>query len=133
MSKLLLATAIIPVVPAADQSDKRGYFVEASGTTAAVCNAATDNPIGVIVEGAPTTGRSSIAVGAGLPVKVKVGGTPGTIGFGTYLQLKNDGTVIADAATGARVIVARSIDTGATPVATELIDAVLITPIVYSS
>lgn len=130
MSKLLLDQGVVALVPTADQSLLRGYFVENSSGSAAVCNAATDLPIGVIVDGQPTTGRSSIAVSPGLVVPVKVTGTsPGTINLGTYLTLKNDGTVQADAGTGSRVQVARALESGA---AGEIISAVLLNPIALS-
>ena len=64
-------------------------------------------------------------------VKVKVTGTsPGTINRGTYLTVKTDGTVQADAGSGARCRVARALEAGA---ADELIDAYLIEPINYAS
>jgi hypothetical protein len=130
MSKLALDSGIIALTPTADQSSSRGLFVEASSGSAAICNAAADLPIGVIVDGAPTTGKSSIAVAPGLIVKVKVTGTsPGTIALGTYLTLKNDGTVQADAGSGSRVQVARALEAGA---ANELIEAVLLPPLTLS-
>ena len=131
MSKLALDVGIMAITPTADQTNYRGYFVEASSGSAAICNAATDLPIGVIVDGQPTTGQSSIAVASGLAVKVKVTGTsPGTIALGTYLTLKSDGTVQADAGSGARVQVARALESGA---AGELITAVLINPVSIAS
>lgn len=130
MSKLAADSAIIALTPTADQTSSRGYFVEASSGSAAIVNAATDLPIGVIVDGQPTTGKSTIAVGIGLLVKVKVTGTsPGTINLGTYLTVKNDGTVQADAGSGNRVQVARAMESGA---ANELIDAVLLQPVSLS-
>lgn len=130
MSKLAQDHGVIALTPTADQTNSRGYFVEASSGSAAIVNAATDIPIGVIVDGQTTSGKSSIAVAPGLIVKVKVGSTPGTINLGTYLTVKNDGTVIADAGSGARVQVARALESG---VATELIDAVLINPVSFAS
>lgn len=131
MSKLALDHGVIALTPTADQSSSRGYFVEASSGSAAIVNAATDDAIGVIVDGQPTTGRSSIALcGSGLVAKVKVTGTsPGTIALGTYLTVKSDGTVQADAGSGGRVRVARALEAGA---ANELIDAILINTAVLS-
>ena len=131
MSKLALEVGIIALTPTADQTHYRGYFVEASSGSAAICNAATDLPIGVIVDGQPTTGQSSIAVAPGLIVKVKVTGTgPGTIANGTLLTLKADGTVQADAGSGARVQVARALEAGA---ANELITACLLQPVALAA
>ena len=123
--------AIIPLEPAADQTGLEGYFVENSSGKAAVCNNAADIPLGVILEGQPTSGRSSIALPAcHRIVKVKVTGTsPGTIALGTYLTLKADGTVQADAGSGARVRVARALEAGA---ANELISAYLLEPTALS-
>lgn len=123
--------AVIARTPAADQTGKEGYFVENSSGNVSVCNSAADIPLGVITDGAATTGKSSVALpNFGGTVKVKVTDTsPGTINQGTYLTLKSDGTVQADAGTGARVQVARALESGA---AGELIEAVLINPVTLS-
>jgi len=124
--------ALVALTPTADQTDLEGYFVEVSSGNVAVVNNAADIPLGVIVDGEPTTGKSTIAIAdayAGI-VTVKVTGTsPGTIALGTYLTLKSDGTVQADAGTGARVQVARALQAGA---ANELISAVLVRPLALS-
>lgn len=122
---------IIPLTPTADHTGKEGYFVENSSGSAAICNAATDIPLGVITEGQPTTGKSSIALPCvGRTVKVKVtSDTPGTIALGTYLTVKADGTVQADAGSGSRVRVARALEAGA---AGELIEAYLLEPTALS-
>ncbi len=124
--------ALVALTPAADQSELEGYFVEASGANVAVCNNAADIPLGVIVDGEPTTGKSTIALSGAYPgiVTVKVTGTsPGTIARGTMLTLKADGTVQADAGSGARVQVARALESGA---AGELIQAILLQPVTLS-
>jgi hypothetical protein len=121
--------ATLALTPTADQSDLEGYFVEVSGANVAVCNAATDIPLGVIIDGEPTTGKSTIAVSGafGGIVTVKVAATsPGTINRGTYLTLRADGTVQADAGSGARVRVARALESAA---AGELVQAVLVEPV----
>lgn len=128
------ANAIIALTPAADQSANEGYFVEIDGSgNAAVCNSATDIPLGVIVDGEPTTGKSSIAVATGFSgtVLVKCSATPGAIVRGSYLVL--DGTTLGavklDPGTGARTRVARALEAGS---AGGLIEAVLVDP-VYSA
>lgn len=133
MSKLAFAEPVLPFTPADDQTLKKGFFVEKStGSTVAVCNAATDVPIGVIVDGQPTTGKSSIApCGSGAIVKVKCAATAGSIVLGSYLVLDGTtyGAVKLDPGTGSRVQVARALETGANDA---LIDAVLIDPVVLS-
>lgn len=125
--------ALLALSPTADQTNKEGCFVELSNGNVAICNAAADIPFGLIVDGAPTSGKSSVAVCAGGysgTVKVKVAATsPGTINLGTMLTLTADGSVKADAGSGARVQVAQALEAGA---ADELIEAVLIRPTALS-
>jgi hypothetical protein len=131
MSTLLArASSIIPITAAADHTGKEGYFVEIATGKAAVVNAATDIPLGVIVQGDVADGKDSIAVPGGLAgtVKVKLGGDVTAIG--AFLTVTADGDVIADAGSGARVQVARALETGAD---TELIEAVLINPVSIAS
>lgn len=123
--------AVLSIPAAADHTGLEGYFVEIASGEAAVCNAATDLPIGVILAGSATEDSVAIAAGglAGT-VKVKVTATaPGTIVAGTILTLKADGTVQADAGSGARVQVAQALETGA---ASELIEAVIFKPVALS-
>lgn len=120
------SNAILPFTPAADYTGKEGYFVKVSGSTVTLCTATTDSPIGVITEGADTTGKVSVAVhGAGLAgtVRVKVTATsPGTIVLGSPLELAaEDGTVKLGIGAGATVV-ATALESGA---AGELIEAVL--------
>lgn len=125
---LATASLVLPFTSAADLSTKKGYFVKkgASDNVVAAVAAVTDIPVGVIVQGEPVGGHNAVAL-PGVPglVWVKVGGTPGTIVQGTKLQIKNDGSVIADAGTGARVIVAEAFEAGT---ADELIRARLLEP-----
>lgn len=120
--------AILSFAPLADQSASEGYFVEASGNGVAVCNAATDIPLGVILDGEPISGRSSIAIAGGFPgtCHVKLGATPGAVVRGAFGTLNADGTVRADPGTGARVRVCRFLEAGT---ADELVEAVLINPV----
>jgi hypothetical protein len=121
--------AIIPLTPAADQSDKEGFFVELTDGKASVCNSATDIPLGVILDGEVVSGVTSVAVAGGFAgtCKVKLGGN---VAKGAFLQLTATGTVITDAGTGARVIVARALEAGTTD---ELIEAVLLQPVAHAA
>jgi len=120
----------LPFTPSADHSDKRGYFVVNSSGNAALSSAATDVPLGAIVDGSPVSGKDAVAIsGTGAIVKVKCHSTAGTIVAGTYLILHTDGTVKADTGSGNRVQVARALEAGAD---SALIDAVLINPVALS-
>jgi hypothetical protein len=123
---------IVPLVPTADHSAKEGYFVVLSGTSAALVSSATATaPYGVITDGAETTGFDAVALpGFDGLVSVMVGSTPGTIVKGTKLQIKADGSVIADAGTGARILVAIAEEAG---IADELTQARLIEPVVIGN
>jgi len=120
--------ALIPLTPAADHSEKAGYFCEIdSDGKAAVVSAATTLPLGVIVEGQTTDGLDTVACSNfGGTVLVKL---EGAVSAGDRLELTADGDVIEDSGSGARVIVAQALEDGA---ATELIEAVLISPIALS-
>lgn len=120
------SNAIIPVTPAEDHTGKEGYFVNAVAGEAALVTTKTDGPIGVILDGKTTAGQSSIALrGAGLSgtVKVKLNAAPGTVIFGTLLEIAADGTVKADGEdTGTVVAIALESGSGG-----ELIEAMLLT------
>jgi hypothetical protein len=120
------SNTIIPITPAADHSGKEGYAVKIVSGEAALVTNISDAPIGVIVEGADTDGKDSVAlIGAGLTgtVLVKLGTSPGTVNLGTYLEIKSDGTFKADAGTSGTVC-AVALESG---VAGELIEAALLT------
>lgn len=121
--------ALLPLTPTADHTGKEGYAVSAAG---ALMASATAVPYAVIVEGQPTTGKDTVAPFAGGVagvIKVKLHTTPGTVNRGTRLISHTDGTFKADGGSGARVQCAEAQETGA---AGELIEAVLITPLVLS-
>lgn len=121
--------SILPFTPVADHTGLEGLFVEPSGGGVAVINSAADVPLGVITEGANIKGKDSVAIcgGGGPTVKVKLAAAPGTVVLGTYLVL--DGTTLGavkqDPGTGARVRVARALESGA---AGERIEAILLDP-----
>lgn len=129
-AKLVRTNGIVPMSPAADQTGKEGYFVKVSSGKAAIVSAVTDVSVGVIMYGENTDGQSAIGIPGALAgtVRVKLGAAVTAIG--TKLQLKADGSVIPDAGTGDRVLVAKALETGAE---NELIEAALIEPDAYAS
>jgi len=138
MSKLALNSAVIslPVASGEDHASQRGFFVVPSGSSVALASDALTAPLGVIVDGgASATGEpDSVAIcggGAGV-VRVKCAASPGVIAAGANLVLDATtlGAVKADPGTGARVVVARALESGA---AGALIDAILVHPIIYAS
>lgn len=121
---LIKSQGIIALTPTADHTSSEGFFVEYSAGSAAIVNAATDLPIGVIVDGEETTGKSSIAVGGAFHGTVHVKVT-GTVAQGAFGQLTATGTCITDAGSGARVIVCRFLEAGVTG---DLVEAILMVP-----
>jgi hypothetical protein len=120
--------AIISITPAADHTDKEGYFVVISAGKAAVTTSATVVPAGVIIDGSVAAGQDSVALmNFGGTVRVKAAGA---VTAGDLLQIRTDGAVETDDASGARTLVARALEDG---IATELVDAALIGPIVYTA
>lgn len=127
MSKLAYDSGVITITPAADQSANRGFLVSTAG--ALPSNFTTTLPLGVIVDGQPTTGKSSVAVAPGLVVKVKLSASPGSVVFGSVLALDSatPGAVkLSPGAGTARVEIGRALEAGA---ANELIDVVLWQPV----
>ena len=122
------SSAIFPVTPTADHTGLEGYFILPTGALVSSATAAV--PLGVITEGFETTRKDSVATHnfAG-SVKVKLGGTPGSVVAGSYLVLNADATAKLDPGTGSRIRVARAIEAG---VANELIEAILIDPAILS-
>lgn len=120
--------AVIPLTPTADHSGKEGYFILPTG--ALVSSATAAIPLGVITEGAATTGKDSVALPSfGGTVKVKLGATPGAVVAGSYLVLQADGSTKLDPGAGGRVQVARALEAG---VAQELIEAYLVQPAILA-
>lgn len=123
------ADSILPYIPQSDHSNKEGYAVVTSGTGVEVAASLTAIPLGVIVEGAPTTRYDAVAIadgGLSGTVRVKLAATPGTIVIGSYLIIHSDGSFKLDPGTGTnRTRMARALESGA---ANELIEAVLFSP-----
>lgn len=107
-------------------TDKEGYAVNASSGKAVLVTAATDLPIGVIRRGGASGALSDIAL-AGEIVPVKLSGN---VTKGAHLQIAADGTFVTNAGSGARVLAAIALETG---VSGDQVDALIITPIIYSA
>ncbi len=120
------ATAVLPFTPNEDHTGKEGYAVKASSGKAALVTADTDVPLGIILDGETTSGRSAVAVcdAGGGTVRVKLDGTPGTVAVGTYLTISATGTF--KAAVSGKTQCARALEAGA---ANELVEAVLHRPV----
>lgn len=120
---------LVSMTPAADHSEKEGYFVLGTDGKATICTATTDKPIGVIVDGEVADGKDTIAMlGATAgTLQVKLGGSATK---GKHGELMADGTVQDDDGSGARVLVCVFLETG---VVGELVEAAPITPIVIAA
>ena len=116
--------AILPFLIDVDTTDKVGYFIMPSEPERfAICDDEYSTVVGVIVKGATTAEKASIAIAPGGlagTVKVKLSGPIVTVG--QRLQLNFDGSVNPDAGTGGRQIVGMALELG---VAGELIEAVI--------
>lgn len=121
-------SAILPLTPTADHTGLEGYFILPTGALVSSATAAV--PLGVITEGSRINEKDSVALhNFGGTVKVKLGATPGAVIAGSYLVLQADGSTKLDSGAGARIRVARAVEAG---VAQELIEAVLIDPVILS-
>ncbi len=121
---IVKTNGIISLEPTADHTTLEGYFVENSSGKAAIVNAATDIPIGPILDGEDTAGRDTVAI-AGAFAGTCLVKLSGTVAQFALLQLAADGTCVTDAGTGARVIVGRALQAG---VSGSLIEATIIHP-----
>lgn len=128
MSKFARDSAVYALTPATDLSDKKGYLVTISGDTATLSASASTHARGVILDGEATTGKASIGILGGNigPCQFRAGGT---IVKGDLVQQHTDGTVLTDAATGARVIVGVAMEAA---VSGELFEVVPTKPITLS-
>ena len=120
------ANAVIPITPAADHTGLEGRAVKIVAGKAAIVTAATDSPIGVIVDGDDIHGKDSVAIrGGGLSgtVLVKLDANPGVVALGTLLEITATGTFRADAGSGDETVCAIALEAGT---ADELIEAVLL-------
>jgi hypothetical protein len=124
--------AVVPFTPAADYTSKKGYLVDLASDTATISTSATTVAKGVIVEGNETsagyaTEKVSVAILGAVKgtVYMRLGGS---VTKGAFVQQHTDGTVITDAASGARVIVGVALEGG---VAGDNIEVAPISPDVH--
>lgn len=118
--------AVIKLVATASLAGKEGYFYKLdSSNQAVIVSSASDKPHGLI--GAVSNDGLEISAlpmgGNHGPVRVKLGTT--ITDLRVDLTVKSNGTAESDDGAGARVIVARPLETG---VADELVECVLLTP-----
>ncbi len=131
MSNYARATAIIPIIAATSLALKEGYFFKRDGSNKAViCAATTDIPAGLILGTSDDGLEIDGAVSGGNhgTVRVKLGAA--VTDLRKDLTLRADATAESDDGTGARVIVARPLETGA---AGEMIECVLLYPVSFAS
>ena len=124
---LARTNAILSFEADADLTGYVGHFVVLTAGKVTLVSSATVKPFGILLTDGKAGERVTVAIGAGGlagTIRVKLAAT--VSGVGVDLQLTADGHAIPDATTGARVIVAQSLETGVTG---ELIEAVLIRPV----
>ena len=106
---------IISLTPAADYSDKEGYLVSFTSSTATVTAAAATAPSGVIMEGNPTTAGYTtefVTVGLfGMKGTCRMKAT-GAITKGARVKQSTDGSIVTDAG-GERYVVGIALETAA--------------------
>jgi hypothetical protein len=126
-TSLARTSAILPFEAAADLTGHVGRFVVLTAGKVALVNSAAQRPFGVLLTDGKAGEPVSVAVGAGgLAGTIRVKLAAVVANPGTDLQLNANGGVQTDAGTGARVIVAQSLESGAI---NELIEAVLFRPV----
>jgi hypothetical protein len=126
-TSLARTNAILPFEAAADLTGHVGRFVVLNAGKVALVSSATQRPFGVLLTDGKAGESVTVAVGAGGlagTIRVKLSSTVAAPGLD--LQLTADGRTQTDAGSGARVIVAQSLESGAI---NELIEAVLIRPV----
>jgi hypothetical protein len=119
--------AILPFTPSATHVDKEGYLVTLAVETATISASATVPATGVILDGRPTTGKSSIGILGALagPIRMRASGT---ITKGDRLQQAADGTVVTDVGAGTgRVVVGVALEAAVTG---QLFEVASLTPMI---
>jgi hypothetical protein len=126
-TSLARTNAILPIEAASDLTGHIGRFVILQSGKAVLVTSASQKPFGVLLTDGKAGERVSVAVGAGgLSGVIRVKLTAAVSNPGMDLQVNASGGVQPDAGSGARVIVAQSLESGTV---NELIEAVLIRPV----
>jgi hypothetical protein len=126
-TSLARTNAILHFEAAADLTGHVGRFVVLTAGKVALVSSAAQRPFGVLLTDGKAGESVTVAVGAGgLAGTLRVKLAAVVANPGTDLQLNANGGVQSDAGTGARVIVAQSLESGAI---NELIEAVLFRPV----
>lgn len=119
--------AILPFTPSADHTDKEGYLVGLAVETATISASATVPAKGVILDGRPTTGKSSIGILGALAAPIRMRAS-GAITKGDRVMQAADGTVVTDAGPGtARVVVGIALEAA---VAGQLFEVAALAPMI---
>lgn len=129
MSSIKAGGSTIALTPSVTHVAKEGYLVTFSGDTATLSASASVPASGVILNGEATTSRDTIAI-LGCHNEAVHMKASGTITKGAFVQQHTDGSVITDAATGARVVVGVAAESA---VSGDLFMVFPITPRVYAS
>lgn len=92
--------ALIPMTPNEDQTGKVGFVVKADGTTAnkaVLITAITQTPLGIIVDGDTTSGKTTVAICGSTAGTCwgALSASPGTVNAGTLLEITVNGTMKA--------------------------------------
>lgn len=112
MSALTTRANGIVAVTGVDLSTKTGYLVKESSGTVAVNDSASAVALGVVLSGEVAAKDSAIGVLGAVAGTVKIK-TSGAITKFNRVQQAADGTVVADAGTGSRVIVGVALESAA--------------------
>jgi hypothetical protein len=99
---------IISATAGGTLTDKEGYFVKQSSGTVVIVSGATDRPAGVLVSGAASGSECDLA----LPGEIALVKLNGTVAKHQEIQVEADGSVIANAGSGGRVIVGQMLEAG---------------------
>jgi len=127
-TSLVRTNAILPFEAASDLTGQVGRFVVPSASDKVILvSSPTEKPLGVLLTDGKQGDRVSVAIGAGgLAGTVRVKLASVVSGPGVDLQITSHGHVVADTGSGARVLVAQSLESGTVD---ELIEAVLFRPV----
>jgi len=103
-----VSNKIISATAGGTLTDKEGYFVKQSSGSIVIVSGATDRPAGVLVAGAASGSECELA----LPGEIALVKLAGTVSKHQEIQVESDGSVIANAGSGSRVIVGQMLEAG---------------------